>query len=181
MEYKELKDVLNTLRKGQLGVNVVACISCNKQLTKKGERFMNRAEKVTIGFNVKPTTYGGMVNAKGDGTFVPAAPKGFEWVEYPYFKKSIKEGVTYLTLNYRMCDTTKFEHYYLLDGRLATAAETAEIESCLKAKNTYSNKQAAHGVTNANEQTKVLNYCVEGVKYFGTCKADALKVYEGLK
>ena len=66
------------------------------------------------------------------------------WVNYPYIKQAIKTGYRYLNIYYAMSDvrmetTTK----WLVDGKEATAAEAAEIESHLTDNNSNAVIKAA--------------------------------------
>lgn len=183
MQYSELSTKVHDLIKGQFGVNIVAVVSCDKSFSSKFCRFMGRAKKVTLITHARLVSYEGKVDAKKDDgtTFIPAPPKGMRWIDYPYFKQSLKDGKVYLTLHYRSSDKrTEFRHFYLLDDRLATPQEAAEIEACMKSKGSYSNKQAAVGITSEAEQTKVAQYVVEGIRYFGTDKALAEEIYLGI-
>ena len=121
-------------------------------------------------------SYGGSVNGKADETFVPQAPKGFVWTQYPYFKKAIKSGIEYLTINFRDCDKNTYDEVYFLDGAVVSKAD---VQKYIKQETRYiSNTQAAVGVTDIKQQTSVVQYEIGNVAYVGTNKADAIKVFE---
>jgi hypothetical protein len=180
MSYQEIMDVINSTRKGQFGINVVSLISCDKKLSAFGKHMMGRIQKLTIATNVRLVSYVGKVEGKMDGgSYSASAPKGFVWVEYPYIKQAIKSGIQYLTINYRECDKTNFESVYFLDGKVV---DKSSVECYFKnSGNNYSSKQAAAGITDEREQTKVIQYELQGVKYIGTSKADAEEIYNTLQ
>lgn len=180
MQYKDLQDFVASINKGQLGINIVVCMPCDNKLLASGRYLMGRVKKVTIITNARlGVKFESKVEAKGDGTkYNVEAPKGFTWVDFPFFKKSNKTGDIYLNLNYRQSDSqTRFESVYLLDDMLATSEEINEIESHMKKSSSYSKKQAAYGITDEREQTKVVSYKADFIKYIGTDKEDAEQMY----
>lgn len=71
--------------------------------------------------------YSNKVNAlNGTTDFVADAPKGASWVVYPRIILSQKTG--YKQLRCTLCENTKFETTYFVDGRKATASELAIIK-----------------------------------------------------
>jgi hypothetical protein len=181
MDYQSVMNIINSTRKGQFGINVVALISCDKKLLASSSYMRGRIQKLTLGSNIRLVSFGGKVEGKLNGdTYNVAAPKGFVWVCYPYVKQDIKSGVQYLTINYRECDErTKFESVYLLDGKVV---DKRVVECHFKSSgNNYSQKQAAAGITDEREQTKVVQYELGGVHYLGTCKADAEEIFNNLQ
>lgn len=184
MQYTDLSTKVHSLKKGQLGVNIVAVISCDKKFLASGSGYIGRVKKVTLGTNIRLVSYEGKVAAMkdSDASFTPAALKGMKWVDYPYFKESLSSGKRYLCVHYRPCDErTEFRSFYLLDGRETTPIETSMIEAHMKKSGSYSVKQASVGIVNEEEQTKVVQYEVDGIKYFGTDKALATDLWNGLR
>jgi len=181
MDYQSIMNVINSTRKGQFGINVVALISCDNRLLASGKHLAGRVQKLTIGTNIRLVSFVGKVEGKMDGgSYQVSAPKGFVWVEYPYIKQAIKSGKQYLTINYRECDErTDFESVYFLDGKVV---DKSVVEPYFKSSsNGYSQKQAAAGITDEREQTKVVQYELQGIHYIGTCKADAEDIYNTLQ
>ena len=174
---QNVKDAVNSLVKGQRGVNVVAFVSMDKKLERCYKGIMEgRIWKAVIWTDRPLISYGGSVNGKSDEKFVPQAPKGFVWVQYPYFKKSIKNGIEYLTINFRGCDKNGYDEVYFLDGNVVSKRD---IEQYIKAEVHYTaNTQVAVGVTDEKEQTKVVQYELKNIAYVGTDKAAAIKVFE---
>ena len=174
---QNVKSAVNSLVKGQRGVNVVAFVSMDKKLARGYKGIMEgRIWKVVMWTDRPLISYGGSVNGKADEKFVPLAPKGFEWIQYPYFKKAIKSGVEYLTINFRGCDKNGYDEVYFLDGDVV---DKSVVEQYIKADTYYpSSTQAAVGVTDEREQTKVVQYEIRNVAYVGTDKAAAIKVFE---
>ena len=184
MQYSEISQKVHSLKKGQFGVNVVASISCDKKFSSKFCPFIGRVQKVTLGTNIRLVSYEGKVEAKknSDIPFAPTPLKGMRWIDYPYFKQSLKDDAVYLTIHYRPCDErTAFKSFYLLDGKVATAEQVREIEACMKSSKSFSKKQESVGITDEDCQVKVVQYVVDGVQYLGTDKATATEIWEGLK
>jgi len=170
-----VKNVVNAFVGGQRGVCVVADVVIKaKNLINKADE--GRLIKVVM-WNDRPlVSYGGDVNAKADEKFVPLAPKGFIYTQYPYFKQAIKSGIEYLTINFRMCDKGGYEEKYYFDG---VEIDKAQAKAMMKEEKTYAPKrQIEVGVTNEREQTKVVQYEIEKVRYIGLDKAQATKIFE---
>ena len=181
MDYQSIMNVINSTRKGQFGINVVALISCDKKLASGCKYMEGRIQKLTIGTNIRLVSFVGKVEGKMDGgNYQVSAPKGFVWVEYPYIKQAIKSGKQYLTINYRECDEkTEFNSVYFLDGKVVDKSVVAPYLK--NNSSSYSQKQAAAGITDEREQTKVVQYELQGIHYIGTCKADAEDIYNTLQ
>jgi hypothetical protein len=98
------------------------------------------------------------------------------FTQYPYFKRAIKSGIEYLTINFRGCDKSGYNEVYFLDGAVV---DKSVVEPYLKEERYYAPQtQVAVGVTDEREQTKVVQYELERIAYIGTNKADALKVFD---
>ena len=177
-----ISDVTN-FGKGQLGINLVVLSSCDNKLNAAGRAiYAGRLQKATIVTNVRVgCEYANFVNAKSDSKdFVSGGMKGFEWVVYPFVKRAIKSGKEYLSVNYRECDVrTKFESIYLLHGQVLSSDEVKAIKDTYfkKSGSSYSAKQAAAGVADEQEQTKVVTYALSDIFYMGTSLADARAEY----
>ena len=171
-----VKNVVSNFVGGQRGVCVVAWVSLDKKLAKEYKGIMDgRLCKVVAWYDRPLVSYGGDVNAKSDVKFVPQAPKGFEYTNYPYFKKAIKSGIEYLSINFRGCDKHAYEEVFFLDGAIITKEQA---KAYLKEEKVYAPKtQIAVGVTDPNEQTKVVVYEVDKVAYIGTCKERAIEIF----
>ena len=173
---QNVKNVVNTFVGGQRGVCVVAMVSLDKKLATAHKDMVGRLAKVVCWTDRPLVSYGGDVNAKSDVKFVPQAPKGFVYTQYPYFKQAIKSGVEYLTINFRDCDKGGYDEVFFLDG---SVVDKSVVTPYLKEEKYYAPKtQIAVGVTNEREQTKVVQYEVEKIIYVGTDKQKALELYE---
>lgn len=171
---QNVKNVVNAFVAGQRGVCVVAIVSLDKKLADKS--MMGRLNKVVCWTDRPLVSYSGDVNAKSDTKFVPQAPKGFIYTQYPYFKQAIKSGIEYLTINFRECDKGGYDEKYFLDG---IVVDKSVIKCYLKEEKKYVPKtQIAVGVTNEREQTKVVQYEIGRIAYIGTDKAKAIEVFE---
>lgn len=170
-----VKNVVNAFVGGQRGVCVVADVVIKaKYLINKADE--GRLIKVVMWTDRPLVSYSGDVNAKADEKFVPLAPKGFIYTQYPYFKQAIKSGIEYLTINFRMCDKGGYEEQYYFDG---APIDKAQAKAMMKEEKTYAPKrQIEVGVTNEREQTKVVQYEIEKVRYIGLDKAQATKIFE---
>ena len=169
--------------KGRLGINLVVLSSCDNKLTAAGQRiYAGRLQKATLVTNVRVgCEYSNFVNAKSDNNnFVSGGMKGFEWVVYPFVKRAVKSGKEYLSVNYRECDVrTKFESAFILDGHVLSSDDVKAIKDAYFRKSgSYSAKQAAAGVTDEREQTKVLSYALGDILYMGASLADAREEYK---
>ena len=173
---QNVKNVVNSFVGGQRGVCVVALVSLDKKLDKAYKGIMDgRLSKVVAWYDRPLVSYSGDVNAKADTKFVPQAPKGFVYTQYPYFKKAIKSGIEYLSINFRECDKGGYDEVYFLDGVVITKAQA---KAYLKEEKVYAPKtQVAVGVTDAKEQTKVVVYEIGKIAYIGTSKEDAEDVF----
>ena len=174
---QNVKNVVNTFVGGQRGVNVVADVVVKaKDLINKFDE--GRLVKVVCWTDRPLVSYGGCVNAKADEKFVPQAPKGFIYTQYPYFKQAIKSGIEYLTINFRGCDKNGYSEKYFLDG-LEIDKDTAK--AMMKPKKTYAPQtQIAVGVVAPQEQTKVVQYEIKKIRYVGLDKAKATEIFESV-
>jgi hypothetical protein len=174
-----VKNVLNVIRRGERGMNVVAVVSCDSQLDKIHNDMAGRITKVCM-WNDRPlVSYSGNVNAKSDEKFTPSERKGFTWLQYPYLEKANKSGVEYLTFSYRDCDKGDYSELYLIDGVEVTKAEA---QAYFKPKKSYApKKQIDAGVTKKEEWSKIVRYEIEKVVYIGSSKDDAIAKYEQFK
>lgn len=177
MNESAVKAVVNTFIGGQRGVNVVADVVI------KGKNLLNKADegrlvKVVCWTDRPLVSYSGDVNAKSDTKFVPQAPKGFIYTQYPYFKQAIKSGIEYLTINFRECDKGGYTEKYYLDG---IEIDKAQAKALQKPQKQYAPQtQINVGVTNTQEQTKVVQYELGKVRYIGLDKAKAIETYESV-
>jgi hypothetical protein len=103
------------------------------------------------------------------------------WVDYPYIKQALQSGKQYLSINYRPCDVrTKFVSDYILDGEVLEKSEAdAIVSQCFKSQGSgYSAKQSAAGVTDIEQQTKVVQYCLDDIEYLGTSLDEARDIHK---
>ena len=171
-----VKNVINTIKGGQRGVNVVSFVSMDKKLPAAHKDMMGRIWKVVMWLDRPLVSYEGSVNAKADSDFTAKPLRGFVWTQYPYFKKAIKSGIEYLTLNFRECDRSEYKEVYFIDG---VVVDKSKVTPYLKEEKKYAPKtQIAVGVTEKKEFTQVVQYEIENVAYIGTSKADAIGVFE---
>ena len=172
---QNVKNVVNSFKGGQRGVCVVAMVSLDKKLSTANKHRVGRLNKVVCWTDRPLVSYGGSVNGKSDAKFVPQAPKGFIFTQYPYFKKAIKSGVEYLNINFRGCDKNGYDEVYFLDGDVVPKSVVAPY---LKEEKHYATKtQMVVGVADEREQTKVVQYELGRISYIGTDKAKALEVF----
>ena len=177
MNESVVKSVVANFVGGQRGVCVVADVVI------KAKNLINKADEgrliKTVCWTDRPlVSYSGDVNAKADKDFVPLAPKGFKYTLYPYFKQAIKSGIEYLTINFRECDKGGYDEKYYLDGN---EVDKATAKAMMKEQATYApQRQIAVGVTNAKEQTKVVQYEIAKIRYVGLDKAKAIETYESV-
>jgi len=171
-----VKKVVNTIKGGQRGVCVVSFVSMDKKLPAAHKDMLGRIWKVVMWLDRPLVTYSGSVNAKADEKFTAKPSKGFAETDCPFIKKAIKSGKEYLTLNFRGCDKGEYKEVYFMDGEVV---DKAKVTPYLKEEKKYAPKtQIAVGVTEKKEFTQVVQYEVENIAYIGTCKADAIGVFE---
>jgi hypothetical protein len=171
----DVKNVINSFVGGQRGVCVCAdvVIKANNLINKADE---GRLIKVVCWTDRPLVSYSGDVNAKADEKFVPLPPKGFVYTQYPYFKKSLKTDIEYLTINFRYCDKGGYEEKYFLDG---VEIDKVVAQTYLKPKKEYAPKrQIEVGVTDEKEQTKVVQYEIGKIRYVGLDKEKAKEIFE---
>lgn len=160
----------------RFGHNFVCVVSLKKdRVYAGGQHLIGHVAKLTMVNNATFPKYDSKIASV---TGMPISPKplnGMTWLMYPYIKQANKSGYRYLNIYYAMSDerietTTK----WLVDGRLATPTEVAEIEMWLKPSN--SNRE----VTAAMYQIDEI-YKWDGFYYFGEDKAKAKKIFEKLQ
>lgn len=183
MAYANSYNIISGLYKGQMGVYIVVKSSQDNKLLAGGRGYIGRIEKVTLVENARiGCSYEGKVNAMTDEKFVAQPRRGFTWQNYPIFEISNKKQEMYVTFNYRPCDErTKFKSFYLLDGHVASDDEVAEFKQYFTKSSSYSKSQAAVGITNECEQTKVVRYRISDIDYVGVNKREAYNIYESLQ
>lgn len=103
-------------------------------MRKTNNPYVGRVRKIVKGTNYQfGVSYENKVNNERERQglerdFVPQSPKGREWVVYPKILRSTKDAdKTYLRVSTTANSTT--EVVYLVDDRLATKEEVAEILS----------------------------------------------------
>ena len=174
-----VKNVVNNMRRGERGVNIVAVVSCDKQLAPCHKDMAGRIIKVVMWTDRPLVSYSGNVNAKADEKFTPQERKGFTWTQYPYFETANKSGVEYLTFSYRNCDKGECKEIYLIDGVL-TAKDVAKAYFKEK-KKTAPQTQIAVGVTKTEEFSRVVRYELDKIVYIGSEKEKATELFEQFK
>lgn len=173
---QNVKNVVNSFVGGQRGVCIVAMVSLDKKLNTTYKNMLGRINKVVCWTDRPLVSYHGCVNAKATDKFIPQAPKGFVFTQYPYFKRAIKSGIEYLTINFRGCDKNGYNEVFFLDG---VVVDKSVVTPYLKAEKHYApNTQVAVGVTDEREQTHVVQYEIEKIAYIGTNKAKAIEIFE---
>jgi hypothetical protein len=140
--------------------------------------YTDRVEKLTIYGNATFANYGNKVNsnlekAGKDGNFVPL-PSWAEWLRGELFQivcrhKNYPEKL-YLSICGQECDMT-FDHIWLLDGRIATETELADIKLWLP-KKSENHRQAESGLS-GEEQILYRRVALPNVVAICTNKADA--------
>ena len=187
MTSSEIKNVVNTLYKGQCGVNLVAEMSCDNSMNKgtKTNRnpYLGRLTKRTmvcgcrLGCEYKHYNEKELLRLKNENKpYSTENLKGMWWDEYPFFKKS--NNGDYLSFNYRYCDNVEWHNRYFLDGaEISQNTYNGIIAKWGKKKSTYSPKQALYGLVNEEEQTKVVNYNFNYILHIGTNKVEAMKIF----
>jgi len=167
--------VLNVVRIGARGMNVVAEVSMDNQLDKAFKHMVGRIVKRVAWYDRPLVSYSGDVNAKADTHFDPQPRKGFKWLHYPLLEAALKSGVEYLTFSYRWCDKGETEETYYLDG---VKVDKKVVEPYFKPKKDYTPKtQLAVGVSNPNDFTRVVRYELERIVYIGYDKAKAKELF----
>lgn len=171
-----VKNVVNSFNGGQRGVCVVSFVSMNNKIPAAHKDMLDRIWKVVMWLDRPLVSYEGSVNAKADSDFTSKPLRGFVWTQYPYFKKAIKSGKEYLTINFRECDRGEYKEVFFIDGVLV---DKAKVKPYLKEEKKYEPKtQVAVGVTEKKDFTNVVQYELENVAYIGTSKADAIGVFK---
>lgn len=157
----------------QMGHNFVCVVSLKRSRVRaSGAHLIGHVAKVTMVNHCVFPKYDSKVAAATGMDITPNQLNGMVWVNYPYIKQAIKSGYRYLNIYYAMSDvrmetTTK----WLVDGKEATAAEAAEIESHL----TPNNNNAV--VKAAMYQIDAVNDW-DGFYYFGENKQQAKEIFE---
>ena len=160
-----LSSVVKTIKRNTFGVLCV--LSTEPRMRKTNNPYLGRVTKITRYVNVAVGRdyYVAVENAaerKGlDGKMVHEKASGMSWCDYPYFlvgDKNPNQFYLRLTLN----KNTKIEATYKVDGRDATAKEVEEIKTFLYDKS-YSQKQAAVGLTNEEDQVYPFSPKVENI------------------
>lgn len=185
MQEQQIKNIVKSLYKGQMGVNIVAEISCDNNFNTTS-LFVGRLKKRTLVINARlGTSYSNSNSYELERNYgikkvyKSNSMKGMIWLEYPLFKQSCKTNKKYLAMNYRLNDKTEFYNRYYLDNKEISANQYSSIieKYGKKKKTTYCKKQEIFGLKKEEEQTKVLNYCFDGIILINTNKEEAMKEF----
>ena len=168
---QNVKNVLNNVRLGVRGVNIVAELSLDNKLDKAHKDMAGRLIKRVSWYDRPLVSYSGSVNAKADDNFVPQPRNGFSWLQYPLLEKANKSGIEYLTFSYRWCDKGETEESYYMDG---IKVDKKDVEKYFKPKKEYVPKtQMEVGVTKKEDFTRVVRYELDRIIYIGFDKTIA--------
>jgi hypothetical protein len=176
MNFNEVMNVVNNYSiegaRTRFGHHMVAVVSLKESSLRsvKGRHIIGHAAKVTMVNNVLFPKYDSKVASVLGLSMTPAPLNGMTWVNYPYIKRANKSGYDYLNIYYGVSDIRmEFTTKWLWDGRLATAAEIAEIESWLKPKDNRPIKAAMYQIEPINSW--------DGFFYLGEDKEKAKEIY----
>lgn len=169
-------NVLNSIKRGERGVNIVAVVSCDNKLRKDCKDMLGRIIKVCM-WNDRPlVSYEGNVEAKANTNFTPQPRNGFTWVSYPFLERKNKDNTEYLTFSYRDCDKGDYKEYYIIDGK---KTDKEIVKTYFKEQKHYTPKtQLEVGITNQKDFSKVARYEIEKILYIGKNKHIAIQEYE---
>ena len=139
------------LKKGQFGYTIVT--KTEPKMNKTGNPFLGRVEKISIYTNAMlGCNYSNIVNNRlklegKERNFVAQAPKGRKFYN-AFFDQSEKDPETFYLKIAFYKERTHITTKYLIDGKLATAEQVAEIKQFLP--KTYSSA-ASQGLEEKDE------------------------------
>ena len=164
---KNVREFVGGINKGTFGITMVT--ATEPKMRKTSNRFFGRVVKLTYTTNVAlGYDYASYIVAKlkreGIVTSVEEVraekPKGKTWFENPYLLVADKDETQfYLRCYYR--PNTKEKNVWLVDGRLATDEEIAEVKTFIQTSSS-SKKQSDLGLSDEN-QVIVRDYKLENV------------------
>lgn len=97
----------------------------------------------------------------GGGDFQSVKPKGMHWAQFPFVLASDTDhSKCYLRIGISP-RVTHIETFYIVNGRMASATETAEIEAALPQTSNFSRQYAA-GVA-VGDEVVVKNYAIDSI------------------
>lgn len=180
MEKRNIIEKAKSLYKGQFGVNLIVERLCDKDLSNISP-YIGRLRKRTLINNVRLGTSYSNCNTlelkretKENKKYVSSPLKGMHWEIYPIVKVSDKTLKKYIAFNFRLNDKTTFKNRYFLDNKEITKKE---FEAIIQPKRIYCKKQSEFGLIKEENQTKVLNYCVDDILLLNTNKEEAFRVF----
>lgn len=143
-------------------------------MRKRNNPYVGRVRKVCKGINLQfGVSYENKVNNEREREglerdFIPQSPRGMEWEVYPKVLRSIKDSEKkYIRVT--TTAKTRIEVIYLVDDRIATSEETAEILS-------YIPKSEASSVFNLAEES-IIRWKVGGREYENKSRVNNLMEY----
>jgi hypothetical protein len=163
MENSAVKEV-SKLNKGIFGVEVTT--NTEPSMRKTNNPYLGRVRKVSVYRNaILGVDYENAVNGrlerKGEvADYKADAPKGKKHYNAFFYVSDKDENVFYLKIGMRK--NTNIESEYMVDGRIATAAERAEIETFLTSHSSSVKKQAEAGL-DESEQYRIVAPKLENV------------------
>ena len=177
MNFQSVENVVNNYAANHAatkwGHNIVCVVSLKRERVRaSGAHLIGHVAKCTMVNHCAFPRYDKKVAAITGMPIVPKPLNGMHWVNYPYIKQSNKSGFRFLNIYYGLTDVRiEFTNKWLVDGKLATPQEVAEIERHLVPKNNN------RDVKCAMYQIDVVNDW-DGFLYFGESKEKAIEIFE---
>lgn len=160
---------LAATRKSTFGLTIE--VQTKARLSKGAlERIFGRKDAVVLKHSVIRNAFVGRnyqhnveahAERNGGGDFQSMKPKGMHWNQFPFVLASDTDpSKLYLRIGISP-RLTQMETIYIVDGRVASLTETAEIEAALP-QNTNFNRQYAAGVA-VGDEVIVKNYAIDSI------------------
>lgn len=166
---KVVDEVSAKLNKGQFGYVVVT--KTTPKMNKTNNPYFDRVEKISTYQNAMlGCSYSNVVNNRlqnegKEGNFTAEAPKGREKYN-AFFDRSLKDPNTFYLKIMQYKTQTKITSNYLVDGRLATAEELAQIKSFMPSHSS----NAVHQGLEADDEVKMV--CPKFDNIFGIVQGE---------
>ena len=155
----------------RLGMYLVCVYSIKpNRVRKSGRHIIGHAAKCVMVSNARYPKYESKVASVLGMSITPQPLNGMRWIDYPYIKQSLKDGLRYLSIYYALSDSQlQFDEKWLWDGKEATPQQIAEIEMAMYGDN--------RGAVSAKTYQIDEVYEWDGVYYMGKEKEKAKEVW----
>lgn len=171
-----MKNFVRGLKKGTFGIQMLSVTI--PTMRKTNNPFLGRVQKVTystnvcFGYDYASYLYGkakkqGALNGRTLADFKAEveAPKGMNWIEFPFFLQSEKNSQQEYLRCYYNANSNSYS-VYLLDGKVADEEEEKKILSFISASSSYSSKFDVNNIVVRSPKLESIKMIAQGQNYW---------------